>query len=913
MHFLPRKSHAYIATYFLAVFLAATGRVVAQSTGSVTGTVTDITGASIPGATVTLRNAVGSLTRDATTDATGHFGFQNLPLNNYTLSISAPGFTTANQSAAVHSIVPVNLPTTLQVSGGGTSITVEAAPEIATETSFQSDIDRAEINKLPMESVSSGLSSIITSSSPGVSSDSDGQMHGMGDHASNTLSVDGQDNSDQTSKTFSNQLPSNAVQSIQVIDGAPPAEYGGKTSLVIQITTRSGQGVNPPKGSVTASYGAFGTANGSVDLSYGGDKWGNFIEVDGLNGGRFLDSPEYSVFHDKGNEINMFDRIDRQITQLDSLRMDISLSRSWFQNPTTYDNLGVQNVIKGGAGTSPIFGTVGNTDQRSKILTYNFSPTYTRTLGTYSVYTLGTYVRRDGYNYYPSNNPLADLGPIQNESISQDRSLTNAGLHTDYSYVRGVNNIKAGLQYTQTFLREHDNLGIVNSTFNSPCVDVTNTPQPGFTSPSQCSNSGLFANSANVGGTFNPVLLPYDLTRGGSLFAYYGHTDVKELALYVQDQIKAGNWNFNVGARYDRYNGLARASQFEPRVGFSYSVKKTGSVLRASYARTLESPFNENLVLSSQGCGSNVLAPLLQCEPGVSTTLQPGFRNEFHAGIQQSFTRHFVFSGDYIWKYTHNAFDFSVLGNTPITFPIDWHNSKIPGFAIRGDVPNIHGFSAFVVMSSVSARFFPRQVAGAGATITQGSTYPFRIDHDEKFNQTTHVQYTLPIKRAPWVGINWRFDSGMTAAAAPCYNVSDPNSECRTNSILINGQPGIDLSGFTPDQEAEAGLACNGLKATPFSGFSQCLASQLTSAQLTIPGPGAEDDDRNPPRIKQRNLFDISLGEDNLFGGKERKWSVQLTAVNILNKTALYNYLSTFSGTHFVTPRAVTAEVGFHF
>ena len=153
----------------------------------------------------------------------------------------------------------------------------------------------------------------------------------------------------------------------------------------------------------------------------------------------------------------------------------------------------------------------------------------------------------------------------------------------------------------------------------------------------------------------------------------------------------------------------------------------------------------------------------------------------------------------------------------------------------------------------------------------------------------------------------------MTAAAAPCYNVSDPNSECRTNSILINGQPGIDLSGFTPDQEAEAGLACNGLKATPFSGFSQCLASQLTSAQLTIPGPGAEDDDRNPPRIKQRNLFDISLGEDNLFGGKERKWSVQLTAVNILNKTALYNYLSTFSGTHFVTPRAVTAEVGFHF
>jgi hypothetical protein len=300
------------------------------------------------------------------------------------------------------------------------------------------------------------------------------------------------------------------------------------------------------------------------------------------------------------------------------------------------------------------------------------------------------------------------------------------------------------------------------------------------------------------------------------------------------------------------------------------------------------------------------------CTPGVSTTLEPGFRNEFHIGLQQTFTKHVVFSGDYIWKYTHNAFDFSVLGNTPITFPIDWHNSKIPGFALRTDIPNVHGFSAFVVMSSVAARFFPPQVAGAGATVGQ-SGYPFRIDHDEKFNQTTHFQYTLPVKRSPWVGFNWRYDNGLTAASAPCYNTSDPNSECGNKSILIGGQPGVSLSGYTNDQEFEAGLACAGVKATPYRGFNQCLASQLTSSLLSIPGPGKEDDDRDPPRIKQRDVFDLSLGEDNLFGGKEKKWSLQLTAVNITNKQALYNYLSTFSGTHFLTPRALTGELGFHF
>ncbi len=59
----------------------------------------------------------------------------------------------------------------------------------------------------------------------------------------------------------------------------------------------------------------------------------------------------------------------------------------------------------------------------------NISPTYTRVISNNSVFNLGAFVRRDGYNYYPSGNPLADLGPanLQTSSISQYRTLTNAG------------------------------------------------------------------------------------------------------------------------------------------------------------------------------------------------------------------------------------------------------------------------------------------------------------------------------------------------------------------------------------------------------------------------------------------------------------------------------------------------------
>jgi hypothetical protein len=74
-----------------------------------------------------------------------------------------------------------------------------------------------------------------------------------------------------------------------------------------------------------------------------------------------------------------------------------------------------------------------------------------------------------------------------------------------------------------------------------------------------------------------------------------------------------------------------------------------------------------------------------------------------------------------------------------------------------------------------------------------------------------------------------------------------------------------------------------------------------------------ENDDTNPPRIAARSLFDLSVGDDNLFRGDKYRWSMQMTAINISNQYALYNFLSTFSGTHYVTPRAFTAQLGFHF
>jgi Carboxypeptidase regulatory-like domain len=940
---------------FVVVFCVALGlQAYAQSggnSGSISGTVLDPTGAVVPNATVEIHNPVSHFDRSTTTDKTGSFSFQNVPFNPYDVTVTATGFAQSAQHADVRSMVPVNVSVKLQVTGSKEQVTVEAQASdlLENDPTFHQDVDRDLFNKIPLESTTSGLSSLVTLATPGIAADSNGLFHGLGDHAENSFSVDGQPITDQQSKVFSNQLPVESIESMEVISGAPPAEFGGKTSIVIVATTRSGQGVTTPHGSVTGSWGSFGTSNVAADVAYGGKNWGNFISASGLNTGRFLDPPEFVVIHDKGNEENLFDRVDYQLDTADSIRLDFDYSRSWFQTPNTFDGqnatawsglYGILPTIENYGGVGPNGLVVGPTDQRSKIGTFNIAPSWTRLLNNHSVFTLGGWVRRDGYNYYGSNNPFADSGPpsLQRQNVNQDRSLLNAGLKSTLSYVKGIHNVKGGVSYQQTFLNEADTVGIVDPAYNAPCITLDQVPTdrafgtyvavPGFTDPSQCVGANQPNTAANLNApnstlypNFNPALLPYDLTRGGVLYNEKAldpaltHTDIKETALYIEDTINWRNWNLNLGLRGDIYNGLADHSQAEPRLGVAYNIKQTNTVVRASYAHTLESPFNENLILSSLGCANDVLAPLLLCSALVPNRLSPGLRNEYHVGMEQAFGKYLVFSGEYIWKYTHLGYDFSVLGDTPITFPIEWTKSKIPGYAGRISVPNYRGFSALVVFSGVAARFFGPQLAGAGATVSAPASV-FRIDHDEKYNQTTHLQYQVG-KRGPWLGFNWRYDSGLVAGNTPCYGITAYN-DCPQSTTLI-GQPAIamqDVVGnpLTADLEFEAGFACNGVRATPTVPLpSVCPAYEFTSNLVNIPPPGTENDDHHPPRIQHKSLFDLAVGHDNIFHGDKYKVSLQFTAINLANKYALYNFLSTFSGTHYVTPRALTAQLGFHF
>jgi hypothetical protein len=860
---------------FRAAFLLPFGMAIllhAQSinSGTVAGKVTDPSHAAVLGANVLLRNPVTGYERAAFTDDSGSYRFDNVPQNNYQLTVTASGFATASQTIEVRSAVPVQADIALEVASGSTKVTVTAtAVMVENDPTAHVDVDRSLITKIPSADPTAGLSQAITYATGGVAADGNGFFHPLGDHAQVSFVIDGQPISDQQSKVFSTQLPVSAVQSMELITGSPDAEFGDKTSLIAQVTTRSGLNAGRVFGNVDASYGSFGTAGGSFGLGYGTAKFGNFLAVDGVRSGRFLDTPEFTPFHDIGNNQTIFDRLDFQPGPNDVFHLNLYAARNWIQIPNDYDQLAQ--------------------DQRQRVLTWNIAPGYQHTFSAHTLLTINPYVRKDQFNYYPSADPFDDTPATQ----IQNRQLLNWGVKADVSTDKGRHNLKYGMDLKQTRLLENFGFGITDPAFNSPCIDGSGSSigDPTLIGPSQCAALGYQPNTAdnpNAAAPFSPALLGYDLTRGGSLFNFHGTANINQYAFYVQDAITVGHFLLSPGFRIDHYDGLVSRTGPEPRLGIAYNIKKTGTVLRVAYARTFETPFNENLLLSSAtgvgGLAQNVFG-------SNSVPIEPGFRNQFNTGFQQAIGKYLVADADYFWKYTHNAYDFSTLLNTTITFPIAWHNSKLDGVTGRISTTNIHGFMAYWTFGHTRARyFFPE----AGGLIPQGTPLNgsvFRIDHDQAFQSTMNFRYQRP-RNEEWIVLTYRYDSGL----------------------VVSGVPDSDAAlALDPNQQVTIGLACNGVFATAANPIASCNGP-ITSKLLTLPAAGTENDDHNPDRVKPRHVIDLGIGLDNLFHREgQGRVTASVEIVNLTNKVALYNFLSTFSGTHFLTPRSVVARIGYTF
>jgi hypothetical protein len=156
------------------------------------------------------------------------------------------------------------------------------------------------------------------------------------------------------------------------------------------------------------------------------------------------------------------------------------------------------------------------------------------------------------------------------------------------------------------------------------------------------------------------------------------------------------------------------------------------------------------------------------------------------------------------------------------------------------------------------------------------------------------MQYQFSQKefKGLWLGLTWRFDSGLVVVSVPDYSTA------------------LTLTG---DEQQQIGLYCGNAFATVGRPLRTCSSPNYGATLIHIRPPGTYNADTNPSRITPRNIFDIALGTDRVWKKDTCAIGGKITVVNLMNKVALYNFLSSFAGTHFVTPRTLRADITFHF
>lgn len=780
----------------------------AQSTASLHGRVTDPTGAAVVQAALTLENASNGFRTTAATAPDGSYTFGNLPLAAYTLTATHDGFDSVTQPVALRSNVPVELVITLALPGARDSVTVQAgaATLIDPEASgTYAQINFQEIDRIPTGAGARGMEAAL-SRFPGFAKNANGAIHPRGAHNQMTFVIDGMPVSDQLNGAFANTLDPSVAQTVELFTGNISAEYFGKTGAVANITTRSGLGTRRRfMGSSTLEAAQFDLLSQTTQVAGETGKWGYSASVTTMRTNRFLDQVALQNLHNGGNSERGFARVDYQASQRDTFRLTMMAGRSSFE----LANLRSQQL----AGQR----------QRQDLGDVSATLGWVRILNLRTTFDANASYRSAVAQLFPS----AGDTPV---TASQARHLTtlNFGAHINYADARHT--LRAGGDYQHFPVSENFNFAITSPTFNQPGSDA-----------------------------FNPNLVPHDLTRGGDWFRFHAKQSGTLRGLFVQDNVRLGRVTLGLGLRYDDYRFLVNAGQWQPRLGIAYAIRKTGTVFRASYNRTFQTPPNENLLLSASRDAARLAPPAVRGTFGdAPAQMLPERQNVFEAGFQQAIGRRLSLNGALYHKNAADQQDNNNFLNTGIIFPITLQSIRVNGAEGRLSLLPVRGFSGTVSIThsrSVSNPPFTGGLFLGNEAVDALSAGPFLIDHDQFLSVYGQIQYTH--KSGWWIAPAVRYDSGLVA------NPSDP-AVVAADPDYADLLPYVKLGGTTA-------------------------------------------------RVTPRTITDLAVGYAPPERLHPRRWEVSVNITNIANVTALYNFQSIFVGTRIVSPRTLGVRVRFFF
>ena len=744
-----------LAVAALAGLLFVSGPDVASAAGGagiVQGKILGPDGQPLSAVLVQLRNDIAGFKADTTTGRDGTFRFLNVPFNPYELHVDVQGFKPVHQNLDVRTSIPREVEIRLELPAVAESVSVIGEPtaaQLETDvTTSHIDIDKSFIQRAPAAVPMRAMEEIVTST-PGFALDENGRYHFQGAHSQSEYVIDGQTIADQTGVTFSNSIDPGIAQSMEVIYGNVPAEFGEKVGAVINMTTKSGLGA-PFKGNVIGSFATFDTYQGGFSMGGGTQAFGAFASVNAAGSDYFTDAPNPDNLHNQGDTQRAFIRFDAASPGFsNAFRLSALLGRTDRDVPNRYSQ--------------------EDAGQADQVKTYdqNYNLGWQDVASASTVLDVTAYARLARFTLYPS----AGDTPITADS---NRSLNNFGITPSFTWTTGIHEIKVGGVYKAYPMKEFFRFGITDPTFNDP------------SSPD-----------------YNPNIAPYDLTRGGTNFEFTDTSTDTYYAAYLQDTLRWKNLTASLGVRYENNNLPVTNVMWSPRIGLAYYFEPTGSVLRATYSRILFTPEFENILLSSSAAAAAIVPPAVQdSRPlgGGVLPVQSERQTAWTVGFQQALGSKLRLDFDYWWRNTQNAGDQDQFLTTGIVFPISFASGQYHGWDLRLDLAPTYGFRGFVSAGSVHAIYDPPPAGGL--FLDQGAVdaitgAPFLIDHDQKLQIQAGLYYDVA-KTGFWLGANVRYDSGLVTDADPQELLQDPDNAFAAPYVNVNSGTELDPNRVKP-------------------------------------------------------------------------------------------------------------------
>jgi len=715
----------------LLLVITAMPRAWAQDAAGLTGQVRDAIGQPLAGVHVDVKNSAGEVAASGESDAQGRFSIPALPAGVYVVEAGKKGYRNSIKIANLTAGTPPSLEMVL-ASTKMLEIQVaakrlrEARNAISVETgSSVYRMGNKALATLP-QGRNTPLDKVILQA-PGVAQDSYGQIHVRGDHGDvqyriNDIIIP------ESITGFGQALDTRFAESVDLLTGALPAQYGYRTAGVVSIHTKSGAlkkggrvGLMGGSNNTRKTFGELSGSRGRFSYYMTGSFEQNDLGIE-------KPTPAKSVLHDRSIQRNGFVYLSDMLNDTSQLSLIAGTSQNDFQIPNNPNQS--QSYTYNGVTNYP--SSQLNENQR-EITRYGIVALQ-QSLDSGVDYQVSAFTRQSKVMFSPD--PVGDL-IYTGVAANIDRSSLAAGLQADASYrVNARHTLRTGLFYS------HEHAVNDSSSLVFPTVGGTQSSSTPFT---------IVDNSAKI---------------------------AQMEGVYIQDEWKPfAKVTVNYGLREDWVNAYVTGNQLSPRLGIVYQATPT-TTLHAGYSRYFTPPPTE------------LIAPTTVSKFQNTTNAAPGTGNDpvksqssnyYDAGISQRFSPYVTVGLDGYYRQVTNLLDEGQFGSAMIFTPFNYAQGKIYGVELS---TTYHRENVTAYLNLARATAMGKGIASAqynfdATELNYIATHWIHLDHDQRLTGSAGFSYAWPKTKA---GLDAIYGSGLRNGFA---NTGHLGAYVQVNGTLV--------------------------------------------------------------------------------------------------------------------------------